>query len=106
MHAMRSILLFVFLAGIARTASAMSWRPCDSSASDFTPSAVELTPDPPQTGADATFDISGKYEPDGALVSSPYRPCGPRWQPVRRWPRTLLHAQLRCHTRHPSCLGQ
>ena len=40
-------------------ADKMSWTPCDAGLTEFSPSSVVLTPDPPVIGSPATFVISG-----------------------------------------------
>ncbi|KXZ50044.1 hypothetical protein GPECTOR_18g25 [Gonium pectorale] len=37
----------------------MTWAPCDTGLTSFTPSDVNLTPDPPVIGSPATFTIIG-----------------------------------------------
>lgn len=50
-------------------ARAMTWSSCAES--PFSPSKVTLKPDPPVSGQDVTFTISGDYVPQGMSSPSP-----------------------------------
>lgn len=57
-------LMALLILAVLQAASAMTWRSCAES--PFSPSKVSLKPDPPVSGQDVTFTISGDYQPEGS----------------------------------------
>ncbi len=53
------VLASLYLAAPCFAQHPMNWEPCDGGLTQFVPSSVVLTPDPPVIGSPATFTISG-----------------------------------------------